>query len=129
MTIPESVKLVYCYFGNGIALGVYGSRENIDITLNGLFNYGAHSDSETRYLSDNFGYVLTTKKQLLHGIANMIVTDLTQKKLGEPREARRGIWEQAEAESKVIFDNIKPEQFLTSGSPAVQYEIASQTKF
>lgn len=127
MIIPESVKLVYCYFGNGIALGVYGSKDNVDVTLNGLYNYNAHDD-QPRYLSDGFGYVLTTKEKLKHGIANMFVTDLKARLLDKPRKARHGIWPEAERKAKEVFDQIKLEPFLEGGSPAKEYEIASQTE-
>lgn len=122
MTIPQSVKLVYTYFGSGVGLGAYGPQEEIDMVLNSLYNHKGHNDI-TRYLSHNFGYVLTDKKSLLIGIKNAIVTRLINDRIMLTRAERNGVWEQAETEAQEIFDNIKHESFLTGSTPAKEYEV------
>lgn len=67
------MKLVYQYFGNGIALGIYGNREEITTFGNYLFNHGA-TKGDTHFLSESFGYVLTDKQTLRRGLANGEVT-------------------------------------------------------
>lgn len=71
------VELVYCYFGNGIALGASGAKGDIEVELNRLYNYGGHND-QIEWLSDTFGYVLTTKQKLERGVVNLLRnTDFT----------------------------------------------------
>jgi hypothetical protein len=125
MLIPESVRLVYCYFGNGIALGVYGTKENVDIVLDGLYNYEGHNDEATRYLSDNFGYILTTKDKLLRGLSNAFCTKLIAERVHLHRGARVGVWSEAQAKAAEVFATISHEPFLTGSSPAKIYEMAS----
>lgn len=122
MFIKPHVKLVYCYFGNGIALGAYGPKEEIEATLNVLYNYKAHDD-QARYLSDTFGYVLTNKDQLLRGLANGFVTELQSEKMDEPRAARKGIWELAQVKASEAFEKLEPEPFLSGATPGREYQV------
>lgn len=123
MLIPATVRLVYCYFGNGIALGAYGPRGEIDSVLNALYNYKGHSDETNRFLSDSFAYVATDKRRLLYGLTNWLVTQKIAEKVSEPREARRGVWEKSEEEAKAILESIEHETFLTEGPPVKEYSI------
>ncbi len=121
MIIPETVKLVYCYFGNGIALGAYGPKTDIERTLNLLFNYGAHDDDKTRFLSETFGYVLTNKKQVAKGLAAACVTHNVKAKIQESKEARGDVWPQALAQASGLFGAIESEPFLTPTASNREY--------
>ncbi len=125
MLNPDSaLRLVYCYFGSGIALGVYGPKDEIDIVLDGLYNYNGHDDDEIQYLSDNFGYVLTTKDQLLRGLANAFCVGKLQQLVHMEKSWRELVWPEAVEMARVAFENIEHEPFLTGASPAREYDLA-----
>ena len=125
MIIPSTVRLVYCYFGNGIALGAYGPKPDVDQALTLLFNYGAHED-EARYISDTFGYVLTNKKQLIKGIATACVTHNVQAKIQEPKASRKDVWKEALHQAGDVFGKIEAEPFLTAGASTREYSHPSE---
>ncbi len=110
------LKLVFTYFGNGIALGAYGdNKEEVATALDMLYNYNAHEDKVT-YLSDTFGYVLTDKDRLTKGIKNIFTADFVKKHAEFPAEKRRALWPASEQEAtrraNKVVDDIPLENFL-----------------
>lgn len=81
-------KLVYCYWGNGIAVGIYGTKEEVTITANRLYNYKA-TDSDPIWISDNpeqaFAYVLSDFETLEQGYTDMFITGMTTQGKTEAR--------------------------------------------
>lgn len=123
--ILSKVSLSQTGFGNGIALGVYGDPEQLTRVLNGLFNYGGHSQDEPTFLSETFGYVLTTKPKLRRGLANAFIVANTQSTLDMPRkerkEARRECWGAALRAADDVLARVKCEPFLKAQNEAEKF--------
>ncbi len=129
MIVPNTVKLYWTNWGAGLSLAGAGPKEDIEKIFNTLYNNGGiedKPDNEIAWLSDHkenaFGYVLTDKKRLIQGFANAHVTQLTQEKIDEPRESRRGIWDEAEKRAREDLDKIVHEEFLKPGRANQEYE-------
>lgn len=121
MIIPKSVRMVYCSFGGNIAFGAYGSKEDVTRLLDTLYNYGGHKDDNV-FMSENFGYVLTSKEKLAAGFRKANLGRLLLAQRYEPREARVGVWETACAIGDDQFESIEHESFLTGRTPAHIYD-------
>ena len=82
-------NLTLQYYGNGFAMGITGkNKADIEQTANRFFNWGA-TESETHFMSDTFGYVLTTEAKLVRFFALMILNRLMGKVDFTPRALRR----------------------------------------
>jgi len=120
-------KFVFQYFGQGIALGLGGAKEEVSNSLNLLYNYGSHKDQIT-WLSDTFGYVLTTKKTLIKGVSNIVFQDYL-KGIDEPRGFSRqnkllNARNQADEWAATWVGNLPLENFLnTDKSVVTEYAI------
>jgi hypothetical protein len=84
----EQAKTLISLYGNGIAVGLNGTREQIERSYNRFFNWGAAGsnanvertsgdsemqhgelgDSYLHHISDTFAYFLSTEKNMLHAL-------------------------------------------------------------
>ncbi len=111
MIDDTNTVMVYTHFGPGIAFGIYGTKEVIETNLNGLYNYGGHSDKIT-FLSDSFGYILTTRDKLLKGLQNWAVADVMNIARQYDRNQRKVLFAGARQFGADVFKSIAPENFL-----------------
>lgn len=105
--ILTRLKLVYTWFGAGIAVGGEGEKADIVQFFDGLYNFGGHDQSETSFLSERFGYVLTTKEAAKRGLAAAYVA---AHNIGG--ETPEGVEARAVAFAEELVDGIKSENFL-----------------
>jgi hypothetical protein len=61
------VKLVIQRYGNGLALGMSGRKEDIERQANILYNYKI-TNAEPIWMCDNFAYILTSDELLFEGM-------------------------------------------------------------
>lgn len=116
-------RLVYNYWGAGIALGVYGTRSEVERTCTGLYNINA-TDSDPIWLNEDpktaFAYVLTSFDRLRKGLADkFIVGFLTNKKTKHLR-FKGGFMPMALKKAEERISTILPEQFLGNHADAPQ---------
>ncbi len=112
-------NFIFQYFGAGIALARGGVNDEIKQDLNGLFNYGGHKDQIT-FMCDTFGYILTTKEKLAHGVAQWKAQPAFAAASITPRSESRKMFltsamEKAKREASEFVSQIALENFLPSG--------------
>lgn len=70
----EQANIIISAYGNGIAVGLNGTREQIERTFNRFFNWGATGSGELggylHDLSDKFSYFLSNEKNMLRALTS-----------------------------------------------------------
>lgn len=111
------LRHVYSTYGNDIALGIYGaSHDEVSNALNTFYNYHA-TDGEPHFLSDTFGYILTTWAQLEKAVADMETAKILEKHLNAPNNVKRGLQAVARQSAKTFVTELPFDNFVNQGSP------------
>jgi len=88
----EHAKIVISAYGNGIAVGLHGTREQIEKNFNRFFNWGATGIGELgdylHDLSDNFSYFLSTETDMLRAMTYETMTKWQDSPVSELYKAR-----------------------------------------
>jgi len=68
----EQANIIITHYGSGIAVGLEGTKKQIERTFNRFFNWGATSTAEggdyLHELSDKFAYFLSSEKSMLRAL-------------------------------------------------------------
>ena len=68
----EQANIIVTYYGHGIAVGLEGTKKQIERTFNRFFNWGATSTAAggdyLHELSDRFAYFLSTERDMLRAL-------------------------------------------------------------
>ena len=88
----EQANIVISAYGNGIAVGLNGTRAQIEKTFNRFFNWGATGIGELgdylHDLSDNFSYFLSTETDMLRAMTYETMTKWQDSPVSEQYKAR-----------------------------------------
>jgi hypothetical protein len=85
-------NIIISAYGNGIAVGLNGTREQIEKTFNRFFNWGATGQGELgsylHELSDNFSYFLSTEADMLRAMTYETMTKWQDSPVSDQYKAR-----------------------------------------
>ena len=110
-------RYVYSTYGNEIAVGVYGdTTEEVTHTLDHLYNFNA-TNSDIHWLSDKFGYVLSSWDKLEKGFADMEIAKILKKHVDAPLRVKRGLRDIARQSAKSFVSEIPFDNFVNQHSP------------
>ncbi len=104
----NEANIVISTYGNGIAVGLNGTREQIQRTFNRFFNWGAagaganfmrsNQDSEMQHgelgdsylheISEKFSYFLSTGKDMIRGLTSETITKWQDSAISEQYKSR-----------------------------------------
>jgi hypothetical protein len=74
----NKANIIISAYGNGIAVGLHGTKEEIEKNFNRFFNWGATGQGELgsylHELSDNFSYFLSTEADMLRAMTYETMT-------------------------------------------------------
>jgi hypothetical protein len=105
-------RVVYTNYGKdkGLAVGLYGDKEEITQILNRLYNYGA-CENPPRITSNTFGYILTDEKQFKKSLMGLF---LAEEEMNLYRSDRNGLVKENEAEilSDAVINDMQWEDFM-----------------
>lgn len=104
-------KLVFTYWGAGIALGIYGTKAEVSRTAAALYNNNA-TDSEPIWLNDDaknaFAYVLTDWPRLKKGYTDLFIVANLPKRA----KLKRNLKKVSAMEADQRLESIVAEPFL-----------------
>ena len=112
VNIIPNLRFVHTWFGANIALGAYGNKEHIEQFFNGMYNHGGHNSEEIHYISDTFGYVLTTKPNVRQSMANAHISALRQAAVKQDARLTPESWSAAKAFGEKFMEEAIAENFL-----------------
>ena len=108
-------KQVYQYWGEGLALGISGTRDEVERTCNCMYNFNI-TNSEPIWMNDNseasFAYVLTDWKRLRKGLADKFITGFLTNRKMKAKRFKRGFMPLALIKADNKLSEIMSEQFL-----------------
>ena len=81
------IKLSKHTYGNGIRLGVSGTRNEIQSFCNGMYNHG-QTDSAPAWLCDTFAYILTTEEKVKAFLTNVVAVRKIYKRFGHGKAVK-----------------------------------------
>jgi len=114
-SIAKKVKLIYCYWGEGISIGISGPRDLVEQECNKLYNYKA-TDSNPMWLNEDdnqsFAYVLSDWDRLRKGIADSYITDFLMDERMKKNRFKGGFMPLALEKADEYISGIESEQFL-----------------
>jgi hypothetical protein len=88
----NQANIIISAYGNGIAVGLNGTKEQIERTFNRFFNWGATGVGELgsylHELSDNFAYFLSTEADMLRAMTYETMTRWQDSPVSEQYKAR-----------------------------------------
>ena len=121
----EQANIVISAYGNGIAVGLNGTREQIERTFNRFFNWGATGIGELgdylHDLSDNFSYFLSTEADMLRAMSYETMTKWQDSPVSEQYKARPRHYKKpngskfrrdAEQAARAEFESFSRESFM-----------------
>lgn len=107
---------------SGFAIGIEGTKEEIELKYNSLFNFGATNGSLT-YLSDNFAYIWTNtpnfKKYLLTSALASLINGGASTSSFKGKEG--GVMEVARKLAEINASKYEVERFLGTESFSSEY--------
>jgi hypothetical protein len=63
-------QIIISNYGNGIAVGLEGDKDFIEMQINRFFNFGAISkNGEFHFQSENFGYFVSSEDSMISALA------------------------------------------------------------
>lgn len=78
MATKDKANIIISTYGNGIAVGLQGTKEQIEREFNRFFNWGATGVGQVggylHELSDSFAYFLSTETDMLRAMAYECMT-------------------------------------------------------
>ena len=87
-----NTNIIISAYGNGIAVGLHGTREEIEKNFNRFFNWGATGIGELgsylHELSDNFSYFLSTETDMLRAMTYETMTRWQDSPVSDQYKAR-----------------------------------------
>jgi hypothetical protein len=128
-------NIIISHYGNGIAVGLNGTREEIERTFNRFFNWGATGVGELgnylHELSDNFSYFLSTEADMLRAMTYETMTRWQDSPVSEQYKARPRFYKKpngekfradAEQAARDEYNSFQREGFMThQKSPSYIY--------
>ena len=117
--LPIESHLILQHYGNGIAIGIAGTPDEINRIANGLY-FSAATESEPHFMSDNFAYVLSDEERLTRYYSLKIAARLK-------REGRLPTWKKSVAaaipQAKKAYASLKWEDFLPKVVPLPPFSL------
>lgn len=126
-TEQKNANLVISNYGNGIAVGIQGSKEQIEIQFNRFFNLGGAAngctsnycsndknvgDDYLHEMSDSFAYFLSTEEAMLDALTNEKIVNLNSKPNPEFKGRKGGVLSEIKMQAKEEYDKIERENFM-----------------
>jgi len=88
----NKANIIISTYGNGIAVGLHGNREQIELTFNRFFNWGATGQGDSvgylHDLSNDFAYFLSTEKDMLRAMTYETMTKWQDSPVSEQYKSR-----------------------------------------
>jgi hypothetical protein len=126
-------NLVVSSYGNALAIGVEGSKEEIETQFNRFFNHGAAGrnctedfcneegcgDNYLHFTSDKFAYFLSTDEAMVGALLNEKLMTLNSR-LGELQSVKGkkgGLYNELKAEAEKDYSLLRRENFMGFKSP------------
>ena len=122
--IADSPEMIQCAYGRGIALGMRGTRAQIDGAFNLMSNYGQHY--ALRWVRDDLAFISTSVSRARAAIKTFLyvnillakeveVADYLDEETGEWMELRddEKADQMAEQDADAFMQTIKTESFVT----------------
>ena len=129
-TTTEQTKnsnIVISLYGSEIAVGIEGTKEEINQQFNRFFNMGGAApncttsfcseDSDTgdnylHFLSDRFAYFLSDEEAMIKALETEQLMNMNAKPNPEHKGKKDGILNEVKALAKELYKNIKRENFM-----------------
>lgn len=137
----NSINIIISTYGQGIAVGLEGIKEQIELAFNRFFNWGAAGsgasieraggdseisigdvgDSYLHFISDNFAYFLSTPEAMIHAMSYEIMSKwqdsptsslYKQKNRNEKKLSGEIFKEHAIAAAEDEYNSFKRENFM-----------------
>lgn len=126
-TENKNSNLVISLYGSEIAVGIEGTKEQINQQFNRFFNMGGAApnctssfcseDSDTgdnyiHFLSDRFAYFLSSEEDMIKAFETEQLMNMNAKPNPEHKGKKDGILNEVKALAKELYKNIKRENFM-----------------
>lgn len=126
-TSNKNSNLVVSLYGSEIAVGIEGTREEINLQFNRFFNLGgaAHNcteqfcseesntgDNYLHFMSDRFAYFLSSEEAMTEAFQTEMLMNANARPNPEHKGKKDGILNEVKALAKELYKNIKRENFM-----------------
>jgi len=127
-TKNKNSNIVISSYGNGLAVGIEGSNEEIQTQFNRFFNHGAAGrnctedfcneqgagDNYIHFLSDRFAYFLSSEEAMLGAILNEKLMGLNAGLIDckSAKGKKDGLLHELKKESQENYNEIRRENFM-----------------
>ena len=125
-TMNQNNNLVISSYGNGIAVGIEGSNDEIQIQFNRFFNHGGAGknctedfcneqgagDNYLHFVSDRFAYFLSSEESMIGSLLNEKLTKLNCSPNPSLKGKKGGIFNELKLQSQNEYNLIKRENFM-----------------
>lgn len=123
----KNSNLVISFYGSEIAVGIEGTREEINQQFNRFFNMGGAApncttsfcseDSDTgdnylHFMSDRFAYFLSDEEAMIKALETEQLMNMNAKSNPEHKGKKDGVLKEVKALASEIYKNIKRENFM-----------------
>ena len=127
MNNPSTNNLVVSLYGSQIAVGIEGSKEQIEGQFTRFFNMAGAApnctsafcsedydtgDNYLHYMSDNFAYFLSSEEAMIKAFETEQLVKINSRSNPEYKGKKGGILQEVVETAKEAYKNIKRENFM-----------------
>ena len=127
MNNPSTNNLVVSLYGSQIAVGIEGSKEQIEGQFTRFFNMAGAApnctsafcsedydtgDNYLHYMSDNFAYFLSSEEAMIKALETEQLVKINSRSNPEYKGKKGGILQEVVETAKEAYKNIKRENFM-----------------
>lgn len=120
-------NLVISRYGNGIAVGIQGNKDQIEMQFNRFFNLGGAAngctsnycsndknvgDDYLHEMSDTFSYFLSTEEAMVDALTNELIVKLNSQSNPTLKGKKGGVLAELKAQAQEQYDQIEKENFM-----------------